>query len=198
MDRKRFEELLLQSLTHEKGGVNVYRAALRCALEPDLQKEWSAYLTQTQRHVTVLRAVCATFRIEPDLPLPCCIPAEHTGRALVEAMELALRSGDPLGAQIVACECVVLAVTKEHASWQLLSELVPELAGAERRAIEEAVEEVGLEENAHLEHARAWASALWLHTLGVSAQLTPPEEESPGVVRRSVENLGGRAEEWAR
>ncbi|MBN8609855.1 MAG: hypothetical protein J0L92_04695 [Deltaproteobacteria bacterium] len=176
MDRKRFEELLLQSLTHEKGGVNVYRAALRCALEPDLQKEWSAYLTQTRRHVTVLRAVCATFGIDPDAPLPCCKPAEHAGRALVEAMELGLRMGDPVGAQLVACDCVVLAETKDHANWQLLSELIPELAGAERRALAEAVEEVGLEERAHIESARGWARALWLDTLGVSSSPPPPDD----------------------
>lgn len=177
MERKRLEELVLQALTHEKGGVNVYTTALRCAIEPDLQKGWNRYLIQTRRHVTVLRAVCATFGIDPDASLPCCRPVEHTGRASVEAMEIALRVGDPGAAQLVACDCVVLAETKDHANWRLLSRLIPSLAGAERCSIEEAVEEVAHEEDEHLELARGWARELWLDRLGLPAQLPPPEQD---------------------
>ena len=39
------KELLLQSLVHERGGVLVYQAALECAVNKDLRKEWEKYLT---------------------------------------------------------------------------------------------------------------------------------------------------------
>ena len=37
------KELLLQSLTHERGGVLVYRTALECALNSQLRDEWESY-----------------------------------------------------------------------------------------------------------------------------------------------------------
>ena len=36
-------ELLLQSLEHEKGGVQVYETALKCAVNEDLKEEWEKY-----------------------------------------------------------------------------------------------------------------------------------------------------------
>lgn len=45
------KELLLQSLEHEKGGVQVYQTALECVRNKDLKKEWTKYFVQTQNHV---------------------------------------------------------------------------------------------------------------------------------------------------
>ncbi|MBN8610559.1 MAG: hypothetical protein J0L92_08245 [Deltaproteobacteria bacterium] len=176
MERKQLEELLLQALTHEKGGVNIYRTALRCVIRPDLRQEWTRYLEQTERHVVVLRGVCDAFRLDPDTQLPCCKPVEHAGRGLVETMEIALRGGDPEGAQRVACDCVVLAETKDHAHWELLSKCVPHLESEERRALEEAVDEVEAQEDEHLYHSKGWGRELALEALGLPAVLPPPEE----------------------
>jgi hypothetical protein len=46
--------LLYQLLETELGGVQVYRTALVCALDPDLRAEWGRYLAQTERHVVRL------------------------------------------------------------------------------------------------------------------------------------------------
>jgi hypothetical protein len=40
MDIKQVEELILQSLEHEMGGVKIYTVAVTCALNADLKKEW--------------------------------------------------------------------------------------------------------------------------------------------------------------
>jgi len=37
-------ELLYQALETEKGGIEVYRTALRCAVNDDLREEWEEYL----------------------------------------------------------------------------------------------------------------------------------------------------------
>jgi len=37
-------ELLYQALETEKGGVQIYTSALRCALNKDLKEEWNKYL----------------------------------------------------------------------------------------------------------------------------------------------------------
>jgi hypothetical protein len=51
VNKKQVEELVLQSLEHEKGGVEVYATAVQCAVRPDLKKEWTKYAEETRRHV---------------------------------------------------------------------------------------------------------------------------------------------------
>ena len=58
MDRQQLKELILQSLEHERGGVNVDRTAIDAAVNEDLREEWSKYLEQTRRHVQILESVC--------------------------------------------------------------------------------------------------------------------------------------------
>ena len=50
----RVTELLYQALETEKGGVQIYTTALRCASNQDLKEEWQKYLDQTKNHVQVL------------------------------------------------------------------------------------------------------------------------------------------------
>ena len=45
---------LYQALETELGGVEVYKTALRCAVNEDLKEEWEKYLEQTQNHVQVV------------------------------------------------------------------------------------------------------------------------------------------------
>ena len=44
MNSEQLNELLLQALEHEMGGVKVYETALKCVLNEDLQEEWQKYL----------------------------------------------------------------------------------------------------------------------------------------------------------
>lgn len=41
-------ELLYQALETEKGGVQIYVTALRCAVDTELKEEWNKYLEQTK------------------------------------------------------------------------------------------------------------------------------------------------------
>ena len=59
-------ELLLQALTHERGGTLVYSTALECAVNDDLREEWEKYLEQTVRHVDILTGVCVAMGLDPD------------------------------------------------------------------------------------------------------------------------------------
>ena len=49
------KELLCQALETEKGGIQVYRTALRCAVNEELKEEWHQYLEQTQNHERIVR-----------------------------------------------------------------------------------------------------------------------------------------------
>ena len=47
---------------------------------------------------------------------------------------MAQKEGEPEQAQLVACECVVLAETKDHTNWQLLSACCESAKGDEKKA----------------------------------------------------------------
>ena len=171
------KELLLQSLVHERGGVQVYETALRCVRNADLKQEWEKYLSQTQNHVEVLTQVCQQLGIDPQEQTPGCHIVHDTGAALVRAMEQALQTGEPAAAEIVAAECVVLAETKDHLDWELMGAVAKKAKGEEAKILTAAYEEVEDQEDEHLYHTRGWCRELWLKSLGMKAELPPPEEK---------------------
>jgi hypothetical protein len=176
MNKPQIEALLLQSLEHELGGVNVYTTAISCAVNTDLKQEWTKYLEETKTHVTKLEAACRAFGLDPAKAAPGRAVVRHLGAALVQAMNLAKSEGDPAAAEIVACECVVIAETKDHLDWELIAKCGENLAGAESDALLEAASEIEDQEDEHLYHSKGWCRELWYQALGLKALLPPPEE----------------------
>ncbi|HUO81890.1 MAG TPA: hypothetical protein VM616_03425 [Gammaproteobacteria bacterium] len=175
-DAAQLNELLYQALETEIGGVQVYKTALRCAVNEDLQDEWKKYLEQTENHERILRDTLETFGLDPETETPGREVVRHIGLSLVKAMNMALEAGDPAAVQLVAAECVVEAETKDHQNWQLLGKVAETLKGDEKRALAEACEEVEPDEDEHLYHSKGWAGELWIESLGMPAVLPPPEE----------------------
>jgi len=175
-DKTPINNLILESLEHEMGGVRIYETALQCVLDSDLEEEWTRYLDETRRHVEVLTQCCMDLGIDPDIETPGREITRDNGVALVTAMEKALAAGEPPQAQLVACDCVVLAETKDHANWQLLAECAKKAPAPMREALSTAVEEVEEQEDEHLYHSKGWARELWMEWLGFRAVLPPPEE----------------------
>ncbi|PYP84893.1 MAG: hypothetical protein DMF61_18425 [Blastocatellia bacterium AA13] len=169
-------DLLYQALETEKGGVQAYTTALRCAVNEDLREEWNKYLEQTKTHVQVLTEILRGLGLDPDSETPGRKVVRYIGTSLVKAMEMALKSADPLAAQIVAGECIVLAETKDHLNWELIGELVKNTQGTESDMLRAAHEQVEDEEDKHLYHTQGWTRELWIQALGMPAVLPPPEE----------------------
>ena len=170
-------DLLYQALETEKGGVQIYATALRCAVNQDLRDEWNKYLEQTRNHVQILTEILTTLELDPDAETAGRKVVRYIGTSLVKAMEMALRSADPQSAQIVAAECVVFAETKDHLNWELLGELAKNADEAEAELILPAYQQVEEEEDEHLYHTQGWTRELWIQALGMPAVLPPPEEE---------------------
>ncbi len=170
-------DLLYQALETEKGGVQIYTTALRCALNEELREEWQKYLDQTNNHVQVVSQVLKSVGLNPETETPGRKVVRHIGTSLVKAMEMALRAGDPKSAQIVAAECVTLAETKDHLNWSLIGELVKNADGDAADVLKEAYDQVEPEEDEHLYHTQGWTRELWIEALGMPAVLPPPEEE---------------------
>ena len=177
MNTKQVAELLLQSLEHEQGGVRVYTEAIESAVDSRLKEEWVEYLAQTKTHETAHEALCQSLGVDPATETPGRQVVRHLGAALVEAMKMARSAGDPSAAEIVACECVVLAETKDHADWQLLGKCGEHLEGPQGEAIKDAYRTIEDQEDEHLYHTRGWCRELWVKSLGLPSVLPPPEEQ---------------------
>ena len=177
MEMKMVKELILQSLEHERGGVKIYETALKCAQNEDLKEEWEKYHQETERHVQILQDVCSQMQLDAEEQTPGRKIVADMGRSLVAAMEAALGAGDPKQAEIVACECVVLAEEKDHSNWQLIDEVAKKMTGAEGKALKDAVKEVEDQEDEHYYHSKGWMRELSLQALGLKAVLPPPEEK---------------------
>lgn len=175
--KQQLNELLLQSLETELGGVQIYQTALDCVVNKDLQEEWEKYLDQTTRHVEVMRELFEKLGLDLERETPGRKVVRHIGESLVKAMQMAQKAGDPKAAELVACECVSLAETKDHANWGLLAQCAERSNGKEAAALKEACEQVEDQEDEHLYHSKGWCRELWIASLGMPAVLPPPEEK---------------------
>jgi len=176
MNRRQMRELLLQSLEAELGGVRIYSQAIECAVDPGLASQWKKYLAETREHVETLQALCRKLGLDSEDLTNGREIVRHIGNALVEAMQMSRREGDPLAAQRVACECVLLAETKDHADWELIGQLGRHDTSEDGVALLEAYESIEDQEDAHLYHTRGWCRELWIDALGLPSVLPPPEE----------------------
>jgi rubrerythrin len=177
MEMQMVKELILQSLEHERGGVKIYETALKCAQNEDLKEEWEKYHQETERHVQILQDVCSQMQLDAEEQTPGRKIVADMGQSLVAAMEAALGAGDMKQAEIVACECVVLAEEKDHSNWQLIGEVAKKTTGAEGKALKEAYKEVEDQEDEHYYHSKGWLRELSMQSLGLKAVLPPPEEK---------------------
>ncbi|MGD9946460.1 MAG: hypothetical protein AB7S98_24860, partial [Burkholderiaceae bacterium] len=146
------EDLLYQALETELGGIKVYESAVQCALNDELKEEWQEYLNETCTHRDVLLAVFEQLGLDPNAQTPSRQVVAHIGASLVQAMKMAESAGDPIAAQLVAAECVVLAETKDHANWELLGKIAEKASGHLAEVLKEAHEAVEKQEDHHLYH----------------------------------------------
>jgi rubrerythrin len=175
-DPSAVKELLLQALETERGGILVYTAAIKAARNKDLKKEFQEYLDETRHHEEVLTGVFAELEIDTEEQSPGRAVVAHNGVALVQAIEMALANAEPAAAELVACECVVLAETKDHSNWELIGRVAEEASDKIAQVLKAAYDEVEEDEDHHLYHTKGWCRELWIQSLGMAAVLPPPEE----------------------
>jgi hypothetical protein len=178
VEQQQVDELLLQAIETEIGGIEVYETAIRCAQDEELRDEWTKYLEQTRNHERILADVFRQRGLDLDQESPGRQAVRYLGESLVQAMEMALQQASPKAAQLLAAECVVLAETKDHANWELIGEVAKALGDDDfAPVLKDAHDEVEDEEDEHLYHTMGWARELWLQSLGLPAVIPPPEEE---------------------
>ena len=138
MNNQQRNELLYQALETELGGVEVYTAAVDCAVNPDLKKEWQEYLNQTKHHVEVIGDVLDALGLDKSKETTGRQVVREIGKSLLKAMTMAQNHGQKEQAQIVAAECVVLAETKDHLNWELIGEMAKKEKGETAKLLKTA------------------------------------------------------------
>jgi hypothetical protein len=176
MNHEQVIDLLLQSLEHERGGIKVYETALEMRAERRSARGIREIPGGNAQPRAGSARSCEALEIDPETESPGREIVRTVGGALVEAMKKAKASGKPDAAEIVACECVVLAETKDHLNWELIGQLADAGEGDGVEALQDAYDEVEDQEDEHLYHSKGWCRELWLQALGLRAQLPPPEE----------------------
>jgi len=143
-------EKLSEFLVVEKGGVKLYEAAIKQVRNPDVLSRFREFYQQTRRHVEILSRVITSLGGDPMQMSAGARIAEEKAQALLETMTRSdgLR---PEEAEINAIENIVIAETKDHADWQLLSHIARRSSDSRIRDIlKPAVDEVEPEEDQHL------------------------------------------------
>jgi rubrerythrin len=176
-NEEQLHELLYQALETEIGGLDIYAEAIKCAVNDDLKGEWEDYRQETKTHRKKLEAIFRELDLDVSKETPGRSVCRHIGESLVKAMQMAREAGNARAAELVATECVVLAETKDHLNWTLLSEVARQCESDAADMLYEACEEIEDQEDHHLYHSRGFCRELWIHSLGLPAVLPPPEEQ---------------------
>jgi rubrerythrin len=143
-------EKLSEFLAVEKGGVKLYEAAIQQVRNPDVLNRFREFYQQTRKHVDILTRVISSLGGDPMHMSTGAKVAEEKAQALLKTMTPSdgLR---PEEVELNAMENIVIAETKDHADWQLLSHIARRSSDAQLRDIlKGAVDEVEPEEDQHL------------------------------------------------
>ncbi len=139
------DDLLYQALDTERGGIEIHRTALACAVGADLRGTFRANLERTERHERVLRGVFEVFGLDPEASFPGREVTRACSREKVDAMWLAQDTCGPVAARISAAECVSLTHTKHQLNWMLHARVAVSMPGVEGEALRDAVAAVGID-----------------------------------------------------
>lgn len=181
MAPEHLEELLLQSLEHERGSVDIYQTAIRCALRDDLKDDWTRYISHARHHELVLTELCRKLSLNPEQMTPGREVARYLGESLISAIGLAHETAGEREAQLTACKCVALAEHQTHSNWHLIRQCARNSTHEKEQALAAAVGEVENEVDEQFYRARGWERELHLQSLGIKAVLPPPEEREAAI-----------------
>jgi rubrerythrin len=114
---------LSEFLTVEKGGMKLYKKALDIIKNPEVREKFSQFYEQTRKHEEILTRVIRELGGDPNHMSASAKLAQQKADALLATMN----QGGNLSwreSELNAMENILLAETKDHADWELLSKIV--------------------------------------------------------------------------
>ena len=172
-------ELMSGMLTHERCGRHLYRSCETRSNNPILQAKYREFGEETERHVEILERLITAAGGDPGYCGPMARSVEGSDSKLLESTFMLTGSSDPMNDEMAMLDAVFLAESMDHANWTGFAALADKLPeGDLRTACLAAVEEVGPQEEDHLEWARSTklrlsslqASSTTMATIGVKAE----------------------------
>lgn len=133
-----------------------------------LKQDWESARKRAREHEKILIQVCAELGIDPQTPTPARVQIEETAASLVGAMQAGIEAGDPTGAQLVACECVMVAEVEAQLTWEQLGKAAHDLTGPAADALQIVIG------TADGEGDKAWYRSLWRKVRGTKAPSSAP------------------------
>jgi rubrerythrin len=148
-------DLLSACVAHERCGAHLYRSVAGRTLEADLRRKYERFGKETREHVAKLERLITEAGGDPNYVSPAARATERAAGAMLESTFMLSGSVDPLTAELVMLEAVMLAEAKDHDNWELLAELSAGMADTPLRALmERTATEVLAEEEEHFGWAR--------------------------------------------
>jgi len=208
MEQQVLLDKLSEFLMVEQGGLQLYRvAAARCTL-PTLKERYEEFGQQTARHREVYVQLIQALGGDPNYVSPMARLAQVKATKLIESTMIV----DGLASEEVMAndlENVLLAETKCHLDWELMSQLAEQATDAKlKQAVQKAVQEVEDQEDQHVEWARQTLSQMALQMVlegpapsperwikVTSGAIPPIDAQHPAPVTTGLEKLA-QAPAW--
>lgn len=153
MEQQVLLDKLSEFLMVEQAGAQLYTVAAERTHREDLREQYLEFGKETEHHREVLIRLIEQLGGDPNYVSPMARVAQIRGQQMlcvpIQADGLSAEELD-----MIDLESVSLAETKDHADWAFLAELVDQIEDeAVRGPLQEAVDEVGTEEEEHLRWA---------------------------------------------
>ena len=116
-------DLLSDCLAHERCGVHLYRSVAGRTADAELRDRYEHFGAETRDHVERLEQLIAAADGDPQYVSAAARATEKAAAGLLESTYLLSGSVDPMTAELVMLEAVMLAEAKDHSNWELLAQL---------------------------------------------------------------------------
>jgi rubrerythrin len=168
---KWLKDFLSEMLAVEEGGIKLYQKALDELQHEELRDKLEEFHEETQRHVELVQEMMEAAEMDPEQKSPGAEAAEHKAEGLLSTeVEEELRDMNNI-------ENLVLAETKDHWDWEMLSSIVGRIEERELKdAVRAAVSEVFKQEREHLQWSQVRLTELAMEMAELQDETEPGEE----------------------
>jgi rubrerythrin len=162
MEQQVLLDKLSEFLMVEQGGLLLYRVAAARCTEPAIKRRYEEFGKQTARHREIYGQLVQALGGDPNYVSPTARLAQVKATKLLESSIIV----DGLAPEEIMAndlENVLLAETKCHLDWELMSQLAEQVTDAKLKPVlQQAVQEVEEQEDEHVEWARQTLSQMAL------------------------------------
>jgi rubrerythrin len=164
---------LSEFLMVEECGFHLYQVVAGRSKTPRLRSKYQEFGRETSHHREVLVKLITQVGGDPNYISPSARVAEFKAAKLLES-SLAVDGLSQDEIEMSDLENVLLAETKDHADWHVLSQMAQQASGNMKEALQAAVEEVESQEDDHLNWARETLTEMSL-SMANESKAPPPE-----------------------